>query len=132
MNKVILMGRLTRDVELNKTSNEVAYCKFSVAVNRKFADANGNKQTDFINCVAWRNNAEFVNKYFKKGSQMLISGSIQTTSYEANDGTKKQTTEVLIEEIEFVDKKTSDSNNEQPKKASKETLENVNDDDLPF
>lgn len=105
MNKVELVGRLTKDVELKTTSNETAYCNFTLAVDRRFKDANGERQTDFINCVAWRQTAEFIKKYFRKGNRIGVCGSIQARSYE-KDGQKVFVTEVLVEEAEFVESQT--------------------------
>lgn len=105
MNKVQLVGRLTKDVELKTTSNETAYCNFTLAVDRRFKDANGERQADFINCVAWRQTAEFIGKYFHKGNRIGVCGSIQTRSYE-KDGQKVFVTEVLVEEAEFVENQT--------------------------
>jgi single-strand DNA-binding protein len=105
MNKVQLVGRLTKDVELKTTSNETAYCNFTLAVDRRFKDANGERQADFINCVAWRQTAEFIYKYFRKGNRIGVCGSIQTRSYE-KDGQKVFVTEVLVEEAEFVESQT--------------------------
>ena len=105
MNKVILIGRITKDLEVKLTSNQTKYVNFTIAVDRKFKDADGNKQTDFINCVAWKQTADFISKYFKKGSRIGVSGSIQTRSYE-KDGQKVFITEVLVDEAEFVESKT--------------------------
>lgn len=105
MNKWCGVGRLTKDVELKTTSNQTAYCNFTLAVDRRFKDANGERQTDFINCVAWRQTAEFIGKYFRKGSRIGVCGSIQTRSYE-KDGQKVFVTEVLVEEAEFVESQT--------------------------
>lgn len=102
MNKVMLVGRLTKDVELKFTPNQTQFCGFTVAVDRKFKDANGQRQADFINCVAWKQTAVFIQKYFKKGNRIGIAGSIQTRSYE-KDGQKVFITEVLAEEAEFVE-----------------------------
>lgn len=105
MNKVILSGRLTKDIEVKTTSNQTAYTQFTVAVQRKFKDNNGNYLSDFVNCVAWRNTAEFISKYFSKGSKIAIVGSIQTRNFEGSDGKKVYITEVLVDEVEFVESK---------------------------
>lgn len=102
MNKVSLVGRITKEPELKLTQNQTAYCNFTLAVDRKFKDANGQRQTDFINCIAWKQTATFICKYFHKGNRIGISGSIQTRSYE-KDGNKTFITEVLAEEAEFVE-----------------------------
>ena len=103
MNKVELVGRLTKDPEIRLTSNQTQYCNFTLAVDRRFKDANGNRQADFINCVAWKQTAAFIQKYFLKGARIGVCGSIQTRSYEDNEGKKVFVTEVLVEEAEFVE-----------------------------
>lgn len=102
MNKVILSGRLTKDPELKATSSGKQFCNFTIAVDRRFKDANGNRQADFINCVAWNQTATFIQKYFHKGNKISVAGSINTRSYEDN-GQKRFITEVLIDEAEFVE-----------------------------
>lgn len=109
MNKVTLMGRLTRDPEMRQTPNGVPVARFSIAVNRRFAK-DGQQQADFINCVAWRQSAEFLCKYFRKGSMIAICGSIQSRTWDGADGKKQYSTEVLAEEIYFTGSK-SDSGN---------------------
>ena len=99
LNKVILGGRITADPELKQTPQGVSVTSFSVAVNRRGKDA----QTDFINCVAWRQTAEFICKFFKKGSSICISGSIQTRTWNDNTGAKRYATEVVVDEAMFVD-----------------------------
>lgn len=142
LNKVILGGRLTADVELKQTPSGVSVCSFNLAVNRKF-QKEGEQQTDFISCVAWRNTAEFISRYFKKGSSLCIVGSIQTRSWTDNNGQKRFATEVIVDEAMFVDSKNSA---EQPetagagfyipdayKPSEKPNFESVSvDDDLPF
>lgn len=106
MNIFIGMGRLTRDPELKTTSSNIAVATFSIAIDRKYKNASGNKQTDFLNCVAWRSSAEFIAKYFGKGDRISIVGSVQSRSYEANDGTRRNVVEVAVEEAGFVDSKS--------------------------
>ena len=103
MNKVSLVGRVCKDPEIKMTTNQTPYCNFTVAVDRRFKDANGQRQADFINCVAWKQTATFIQKYFRKGSRIGIAGSIQTRSYEDQNGQKHFVTEVLAEEAEFVE-----------------------------
>lgn len=105
MNKVDLIGRLTADPELRYNSNNVAYSRFTLAVNRSFLNANGEREADFISCVAWRKTAELINKHFKKGSEVGLSGRIQTGSYEKENGDKAYTTDIIIEEITFIGSK---------------------------
>lgn len=104
LNKVILGGRLTADPELKQTTSGITVCSFSIAVNRKMAK-DKEREADFINCTAWRSTAEFISKYFKKGSSICVVGSIQTRSWEDNEGQKRYATEVVVEEAMFVDSK---------------------------
>lgn len=103
MNKVILVGRLTKDPEIKNTASQVPFCNFTIAVDRRFKDSNGQRQADFINCVAWRQTASFIAQYFHKGSRIGVSGSIQSRSYEDNSGQKRYVTEVVVDEAEFVE-----------------------------
>ncbi len=106
MNKVILMGRLTRDPELRTTPNGVSVCSFTIAVNRRFKNAEGSYDADFINCVAWRQTGEFVSRYFTKGRMIAVVGSLQTRTYE-KDGQKRYATEVQVDEAHFTESKGS-------------------------
>ena len=112
MNRVILMGRLVRDVEQRTTQSGLSTCSFTVAVDRKYKGADGQKQTDFINCVAWRQTAEFICKYFSKGNRILLNGSIQTRTWDDQDGKKHYATEVLVEDVEFCESKRNASTDE--------------------
>ncbi len=114
MNKVILMGNLTRDPEMRTTQSNVPVCTFSLAVERRFKTANGERQADFINIVAWRQQADFVAKYFHKGSRMIVIGSLQTRSYDDKDGNKRTATEVVADEIYFGDTKKSGGGGYEP------------------
>lgn len=107
MNKVLLVGRLTKDPEIKLTQNQVQFCNFTLAVERRFKDANGNRQADFINCVAWKNSAQFIQKYFKKGDRIGIEGNIQTRSYDDQNGVKHFLTEVIVDAAEFVENNTA-------------------------
>lgn len=109
-NKVILGGRLTETPELKQTPSGVFVTTFSVAVNRKY-NKDQQQQSDFINCVAWRNTAEFISKYFQKGSSICITGAIQTRSWTDNNGNKRYATEVIVDEANFVDSKNDNSDN---------------------
>ena len=111
MNKVIIVGRITKDIEIKNTSNQTPVCNFTVAVDRKYKDANGQRQADFISCVAWKTTATFIAKYFKKGSRIGITGSLQTRNFEDQEGKKRSITEVVVEEAEFVES----SNREEAK-----------------
>lgn len=100
-NKSVLGGRLTADVELKQTQNGVPVCSFTLAVARKM----NREETDFINCTAWRGTAEFISKYFKKGSALCVVGAIQTRSWTDQNGQKRYATEVVVDEALFVDSK---------------------------
>lgn len=104
MNKVILMGRLTRDPELSQTPTGTEMARFSIAVNRRFAKE-GQQQADFINCTAWRQQAEFICKYFKQGSMIAVTGSIQTRSWDGQDGKKCYATDIVVDEVYFTGSK---------------------------
>ena len=106
-NKVILGGRLTADPELRSTQNGIMFTSFSVAVNRRFSGANNEQQTDFINCIAWRQQAEFVSKYFRKGSSICVVGSIQTRSWTDQNGQKRYVTDIIAEEANFVESRNA-------------------------
>ena len=106
LNKVVLCGRLTADPELKQTQNGIAVVSFALAVNRRFsrgADGQNNSQADFINCVAWRQTAEFISRYFKKGSSLCVTGSIQTRDWTDNNGQRRYSTEVVVDDAMFVD-----------------------------
>lgn len=105
MNKAILVGRLTKDPELKNTPSGVMVCGFVVACDRKHAQ-NGERQTDFINCVAWRQQAEFIARYFKKGERIALEGTIQTRSWNDNQGYKRYVTEIVVESVEFAQSKS--------------------------
>lgn len=110
MNKVILMGRLTRDPDVRYSNGEeaMAVARFTLAVDRRMArNKDGEQTADFISCVAFRKTAEFIEKYFRQGTRMVISGRIQTGSYTNRDGQKVYTTDVVVEEVEFAESKAS-------------------------
>ena len=107
MNKVFLVGRLTRDFDLRYGANNTAVARTSIAVDRQFSNQNGEREADFINIVAFGNRAETMKKYLTKGSQIAISGRIQTGSYDASDGRKVYTTDVVIDEFQFLDSRAS-------------------------
>lgn len=109
MNKVFLIGRLTRDPELRYTGNNTAVASFSLAVNRNFTNQSGEREADFINIVVWRKQAENVKNYLSQGSQVAIDGRIQTRSYDDNNGQKRYITEVIADNVEFLGTKGSNS-----------------------
>ena len=106
LNHIVIMGRLTRDPELRRTGSGVAVASFSVAVDRDFGrNENGEKETDFIDCVAWRNTAEYISKYFTKGRMIVVSGRLQIRSWTDKDGNKRRTAEVVADNVYFGDSK---------------------------
>ena len=138
MNKVYLIGNLTRDPELSQTSSGISLCRFSVAVSRRYAGADGNRETDFFNVVVWRSQAENCAKFLQKGNKVAIVGSIQNRSYEV-DGVKRYATDIVAEEVEFLTPKNSlqefDGVREPGARTSKaaiSSLEPVDEEDLPF
>ena len=130
MNKVNLIGNTTRDVELSENPSGVAVCRFSIAVNRDYANADGTKTTDFFNITVWRGLAETCGKYLTKGSKVAIVGRLQNRSYEDKDGIKRTVTEIVCSEIEFLSAKKEDKE-EVKEKPRQLQLEEV-DYDLPF
>ena len=112
MNKVILIGNLTRDPEQGKTPAGVDFCRFSLAVQRDFANANGERETDFFNITVWRKQAELCLKYLKKGNKAGIVGTLQNRTYEDKDGVKRTATEVVANEIEFLTPKAKEEDTE--------------------
>lgn len=137
MNKCILMGNLTRDPEIRYSlrENSLAIARFSVAVNRRFS-RDGEEDTDFFNCTAFGKQAEFVEKYFRKGSRMLLSGRIQNNNYTNDKGEKVYGVQIVAEEIEFGERKNNDStkNNVSSKPANNDFMEIPDriEDGLPF
>ena len=127
-NKAILIGRLIGDPELKTTPSGVSVCSFSLAVDRRFKDKNGERQADFINIVCWRQRAEFVSKHFHKGDPMGIEGSIQTRNYEDRQGNKRTAVEVVADQVFFTGGKTQ----RQPNAPEPEDFEEVEVNDLPF
>lgn len=133
MNKAILIGNLTKDPELTTTNNGIAVCRFTLAISRRFVGANGERETDFLNIVVWRGQAENCNKYLKKGSKCAVVGSVQTRSYDAQDGTKRYITEIVADEVEFLSTKNNGEAGAVPVKAEEVTeLKPIDDDSLPF
>lgn len=128
-NGVHIMGRITRDLELRHTQSGVAVCQFCVAVTRSFKDANGEYQSDFIDCVAWRNSAEFITKYFSKGAMIALDGELQTRNYTDKDGNKRKATELLVNSAAFTGEKREAAAKPAP---AEEDYSAISDDDLPF
>lgn len=136
MNKVYLIGNLTRDPELAETSSGIKVCRFAIAVNRTYATSDGTRETDFFNITVWRNQAENCGRYLKKGSKVAIVGSLQNRSYEDKDGVKRNVTDIIASEVEFLASRSAgegepDMLQAQPRRE-RPKLEPVSDDDLPF
>lgn len=137
MNKVIIIGNLTRDPELKSTSSGVSVCTFSVAVNRKFTDANGNREADFFTVSTWRGLAENCAKYLSKGRKVAVSGALQNRSYEDKNGNKRTVTEIVADEVEFITPMSNPSDSGQgaaqtPPKKGINDLEPADNEELPF
>lgn len=145
MNKSILIGRITKDPELRTTPNNRSVCQFTIAVNRTYTNEEGKREADFINCVVWDKQAENLAMYQKKGNQIAVDGRIQTRNYDDKDGKRVYVTEVLVNNISYLDTKKDDSNfnnlEEPPVVEKEEEIDpyqafgdsiEVNDSDLPF
>lgn len=136
MNKVELTGNLTKDVDYQKTASGISVSRFTLAVNRKYKKEDGTTETDFINCVAWRNTADFITKYAHKGNKVGVTGSIQTRTYDAQDGTKRYVTEVVVDEAELYTPKSENENKPKTEAQAKQEVmqkfEPIDDDNLPF
>lgn len=140
MNKVYLIGNLTRDPELSETNTGISVCRFAIAVNRNYSGSDGERQTDFFNITVWRNNAENCGRYLKKGSKVAVVGSLQNRSYEDKDGIKRNVTDIVASEVEFLSSKSASDGQEEEfrphresQPAKKPELEvMVDDDTLPF
>ena len=137
MKKVILVGNLTRDPELSETPNGVAVCRFSIAVSRDYANSDGTRETDFFNITVWRGRAENCGKYLKKGNKVAVVGSLQNRSYEDKDGIKRNVTDVVANEVEFLTPKSAQSGEADDVSVSqvkreRPQLEAIDDNQLPF
>lgn len=152
MNKVILIGRLTKDPELRQTTNGTSTTSFTLAVNRNFTNQSGEREADFINCVAWRKQAENVAKYVTKGSQVAVEGRIQVRTYDDPNGKRNWITEIICDNVTFLDSKASASSEykesnlksnpfdipsdssaeEDPFASFGDSLKDINDEALPF
>ena len=140
MNKVFLIGNLTRDPELTETSGGVSVCHFAIAVNRTYSSSDGDRQTDFFNVTAWRGLADNIARFMKKGSKVAVSGSIQIRNYEDNQGMKRTAVDVIAQDVEFLTPKGNgqDDGFDSPapsasRGGSKPQLQPFDDDaDIPF
>ena len=129
MNNVILIGNLASDVESRTTNGGVATCTFRLAVQRRFTNAQGVREADFLNIVCWRKTAELCSKYLMKGRKVAVQGSIQTRSYDAQDGSKRYVTEIIADNVEFLSANESAAAEHT---TSAQGFTEVEDDDLPF
>jgi single-strand DNA-binding protein len=155
INRTILVGRLTKDPELKYTSSNIAFARFTLAVNRTFAGPNGEREADFIQCIIWRKQAENLARFVRKGSLIGVEGRIQTGSYDDKDGTRRYTTDVVCDSVQFLEPKgdSSPNNNsgyqqdrgfnndykqdfyqekKQPQRRESTPVLDVTEDDLPF
>jgi single-strand DNA-binding protein len=136
MNKVFLIGNLTRDPELTETSNNTKICRFSIAVSRNYSNADGERQTDFFNCIAWRGLAETVSRYTHKGDKVALSGSIELRNYEDGDGVKRTVVDIVVQDIEFLTQKQRDNTDKPSNTGSRSARQQLipfdDDSDIPF
>lgn len=137
MNKVFLIGNLTRDPELTETTSGVALCRFAIAVNRSYGSADGERKTDFFNIVAWRGLGETVARYAKKGNKVAVSGSIELRNYEDSQGVKRTGVDIVAQDVEFLTPKGSGDGFAEapsmPSSGKKASLQAFDDDtDIPF
>ena len=142
MNKVILIGNLASDPESRTTQSGIAQCSFRLAVQRRFKGANGERETDFLPVVCWRQTAEFAQRYLAKGRKVAVEGSIQTRSYDAQDGSKRYVTEIIADSVEAVGGREDGAQNVQntrstqqaqkPAQNRQDEFTEVDDDELPF
>lgn len=133
MNKVILIGNLASDPESRTTQSGIAQCSFRLAVQRRFKGANGERETDFLPVVCWRQTAEFAQRYLAKGRKVAVEGSIQTRSYDAQDGSKRYVTEIIADSVEAVGGRDEGAHGTQkPAQNRQEGFTEADDDELPF
>ena len=139
MNKVILIGNLAADPELRRTASDIPVCTFRLAVQRRFSNAQGVKEADFFTVVAWRQTAELCSRFLTKGRKCAVVGSLQTRSYDAQDGTKRYVTEVVADEVEFIGGQNQYNSGDVPPPPeppasyqSNTGFTQVDDDELPF
>ncbi len=136
MNKVFLIGNLTKDPELSTTGSGISVCRMTIAVSRRFSNADGARDTDFFNVTAWRGTADNCAKFLKKGNKIAVAGSIQTRNYEKQDGTKGFSVDIVADEVEFLSSKNDGSSEGGASVGSNSSpvsdLQPVDDDTLPF
>lgn len=131
MNRVMMIGRLTKDPKTTTTQSGIKVSQFDIAVSRRFTNADGERETDFFRVVAWRQTAELCEKYLSKGKRVGVIGALQTRSWEADDGSKRVATEIIADEVEFLTPK-SEGEPEPPRPAKSAQPTPIDDDDLPF
>lgn len=137
MNSICIMGRVTKDIELKTTQTGISVTSFDVAVNRKRADKDGNRQTDFFTCVAWRHSAEFISKWFRKGDMIAVEGELQTRKYTDKNGNERTAYEILVDNAYFCGGKKNEQNNQHSvvpftPPVQPAEFEEITDEDLPF
>ena len=136
MNNINLIGNLTRDPELTETQSGISICRFSIAVGRSYTGGDGERKTDFFDCVAWRGLGEMIARYFRKGNKIGVTGSVETDSFEGDDGVRRKTFKIVVKDIDFLTPKQRDEEDdfEPPARSGKKPrLEEFDDDsDIPF
>lgn len=139
LNRTVLVGRLTKEPDLKYTSSNIAFLRFTLAVNRTFTNPDGERETDFIQCMVWRKQAENMSKYCYKGQQVAVEGRIQTGSYDDKDGKRVYTTDVVCDSVQFLERKQEENSNEftSVEQRGREARQNtpsidVSESDLPF
>lgn len=138
MNRVFLIGNLTRDPELSETSSGVALCRFAIAVNRNYSGSDGERKTDFFNCVAWRGLGENVARYAKKGNKVAVLGSVELRNYEDSQGVKRTAVDVVANDVEFLTPRSVQNSGDEyeasaPAEKKRAALQAFDDDsDIPF
>lgn len=130
MNRVVLVGNICTDITKRTTQSGVSVATFRIAVNRKYANAQGQREADFIDCVAWRQTADFIAQHFIKGNRIGVEGSIHTRTYDAQDGSKRHVVEVVLDSAEFVAPKAQGAQNAAP--AQTQEFQEVQEENLPF
>jgi single-strand DNA-binding protein len=131
MNNVTLLGRLTKDIDLKQTTNGISVASFTLAVNRSYAKQGEERKADFISCVAWRGNAEFISRWFRKGDMLGVVGHIETRTYDDKNGVRHYATEIIVEQAHFGGNRKQEDNNDYNSSPSDETWQPV-DVDMPF
>ena len=130
INRTILVGRLTKDPEVRYTSSNIAYARFTLAVNRTFAGPNGEREADFVQCITWRKQAENLARFVRKGSLVGVEGRIQTGSYDDKDGVRKYTTDVVCDSVQFLEPKNQESNDNNSYSPREPRQNNIKKDQL--